>query len=123
MHDLVQAGLALGDRHIPLRRGGLHEHQARGCSGLTEGVEEVADRFRSVGVLVAVAYVAYALLDLDASPVGVEFVGDNILDFPALSQDIRKGSASAFDKFGEDYFLIANSMYGSWEKNVDDNAL
>lgn len=53
----------------------------------------------------------------------VEFVGDNILDFPALSQEIRKGSASAFDKFGEDYFLIANSMYGSWEKNADDNAL
>jgi len=53
----------------------------------------------------------------------VMFMGDNILDFPALSQDIRKGPASGFAKFGEDFFLIANSMYGSWEKNADDNTL
>jgi 5'-nucleotidase (lipoprotein e(P4) family) len=53
----------------------------------------------------------------------IMYVGDNILDFPALSQDIRKGPASGFAKFGEDFFLIANSMYGSWEKNTDDNAL
>jgi 5'-nucleotidase (lipoprotein e(P4) family) len=53
----------------------------------------------------------------------VAFVGDNILDFPALTQDIRKGAASGYAKFGEDFFLLANSMYGSWEKNVDDNAL
>ena len=51
------------------------------------------------------------------------FVGDNILDFPALSQDIRKQPASAFGKFGSEYFLLPNSMYGSWEKNTDDNAL
>jgi 5'-nucleotidase (lipoprotein e(P4) family) len=51
------------------------------------------------------------------------FVGDNILDFPSLSQDLRKQPASAFAQFGEDFFLIANSMYGSWEKNADDNAL
>jgi 5'-nucleotidase (lipoprotein e(P4) family) len=53
----------------------------------------------------------------------VMFVGDNILDFPALTQDIRKGPASGFAKFGEDFFLLANSMYGSWEKNTDDNSL
>jgi 5'-nucleotidase (lipoprotein e(P4) family) len=53
----------------------------------------------------------------------VMYMGDNILDFPALSQDLRKQSASAFSKFGEDFFLLPNSMYGSWEKNVDDNAL
>lgn len=51
------------------------------------------------------------------------FVGDNILDFPALTQDLRKGPASGFAKFGEDYFIVANSMYGSWEKNLDDNSL
>ena len=53
----------------------------------------------------------------------VAFVGDNILDFPALSQDLRTQPTSAFSRFGEDFFLIANSMYGSWEKNADDNAL
>ena len=51
------------------------------------------------------------------------FIGDNIMDFPALTQDIRKGPASAFAKFGEDFILLPNSMYGSWEKNTDDNAL
>ncbi len=53
----------------------------------------------------------------------VMFMGDNIMDFPMLTQDVRKQPASAFAKFGEDYFLIANSMYGSWEKNTDDNSL
>jgi len=51
------------------------------------------------------------------------FVGDNILDFPMLTQDIRKGPASGFAKFGEEFFLLPNSMYGSWEKNADDNSL
>jgi 5'-nucleotidase (lipoprotein e(P4) family) len=53
----------------------------------------------------------------------VMFVGDNILDFPALTQDIRKQPASAFSRFGQDFILLPNSMYGSWEKNTDDNAL
>jgi 5'-nucleotidase (lipoprotein e(P4) family) len=59
---------------------------------------------------------------LPALKVGA-YVGDNILDFPALTQDARKGAASGFSKFGEDFFLLPNSMYGSWEKNVDDNSL
>jgi len=53
----------------------------------------------------------------------VMFVGDNILDFPALSQDLRKQPASAFAKFGQEFILLPNSMYGSWEKNLDDNSL
>ena len=73
--DFVEAGLALGDRHLPLGRGGLDEHDARRCAGLTEGVEEVADGLRSVGVLVAIPRVADALFDLDARPVGIELVG------------------------------------------------
>jgi 5'-nucleotidase (lipoprotein e(P4) family) len=51
------------------------------------------------------------------------FVGDNILDFPMLSQDLRKQPASAYAKFGKDFILLPNSMYGSWEKNADDNSL
>ncbi|HEY5928614.1 MAG TPA: HAD family acid phosphatase [Kofleriaceae bacterium] len=51
------------------------------------------------------------------------YVGDNILDFPMLSQDLRKQPASAYAKFGQDFILLPNSMYGSWEKNTDDNSL
>ncbi len=49
----------------------------------------------------------------------VAFVGDNILDFPALSQDVRKQPDAAYAAFGEKFFLIPNPMYGSFEKNVD----
>jgi predicted secreted acid phosphatase len=48
----------------------------------------------------------------------VEYVGDNILDFPVLTQDLRNMDASAFNQFGEDYFLIPNPMYGSFDKNT-----
>jgi 5'-nucleotidase (lipoprotein e(P4) family) len=51
------------------------------------------------------------------------YVGDNIQDFPLLTQDVRKQPASAFTKFGQDFILLPNSMYGSWEKNLDDNSL
>jgi 5'-nucleotidase (lipoprotein e(P4) family) len=50
-----------------------------------------------------------------ASPspvVVVAFVGDNILDFPALTQ---ASDVSALDPFGVRYFLIPNPMYGSWQ--------
>jgi len=49
----------------------------------------------------------------------VMYVGDNILDFPVITQDIRKQPDAAFDKFGDSYFLLPNPMYGSWEKNLD----
>lgn len=49
----------------------------------------------------------------------VMFVGDNIQDFPMLTQDVRKQPDSAFDKFGDSLFIIPNPMYGSWEKNLD----
>jgi len=49
----------------------------------------------------------------------VAFVGDNILDFPALAQDLRTKAESAYAEFGEKLFLIPNPMYGSWEKNSD----
>ena len=47
----------------------------------------------------------------------VAFVGDNILDFPGLSQEIRNQSDDAFAPFGARYFLLPNPMYGSWERN------
>lgn len=45
----------------------------------------------------------------------VAFVGDNILDFPSLSQAARKTGDAAFSDFGVRYFILPNPMYGSWQ--------
>ena len=47
----------------------------------------------------------------------VAFVGDNIQDYPGLSQEIRKQADDAFAPFGARYFALPNPMYGSWERN------
>ena len=47
----------------------------------------------------------------------VAFVGDNIYDFPGLSQAIRKQGDEAFAAFGARFFALPNPMYGSWERN------
>lgn len=50
------------------------------------------------------------------SPVAVvAFVGDNILDFPALSQAMRAQGDAAFADFGVRFFIVPNPMYGSWQ--------
>jgi acid phosphatase len=48
----------------------------------------------------------------------LEWIGDNIQDFPMLSQATRN-DASALEAFGVRYFALPNPMYGSWEKNPD----
>jgi 5'-nucleotidase (lipoprotein e(P4) family) len=48
----------------------------------------------------------------------VEWVGDNILDFPHLTQAARTDSSALAD-FGRIYFLLPNPMYGSWERNTE----
>lgn len=45
------------------------------------------------------------------------WVGDNIQDFPHLTQAIRTAPDSALAGFGERYILLPNPMYGSWERN------
>jgi predicted secreted acid phosphatase len=45
------------------------------------------------------------------------WVGDNIQDFPHLSQDIRKQGDAAFADFGEGFVVLPNPMYGSWTRN------
>lgn len=45
----------------------------------------------------------------------VEWVGDNILDFPNLSQDARK-DPRVLAEFGHRYFILPNPMYGSWQQ-------
>ena len=47
----------------------------------------------------------------------VEWLGDNIQDFPHLTQAVRTDSAALAD-FGRIYFVLPNPMYGSWERNT-----
>jgi len=44
----------------------------------------------------------------------VAFLGDNIQDFPGLSQAIRQQGDEAFAEFGARFFVLPNPMYGSW---------
>jgi 5'-nucleotidase (lipoprotein e(P4) family) len=44
----------------------------------------------------------------------VEWLGDNIQDFPSLTQAARTDS-STLGQFGRRYFILPNPMYGSWE--------
>jgi len=46
----------------------------------------------------------------------VAFVGDNIQDFPKLTQAVKAGGEAAFAEFGVRYFVLPNPMYGSWER-------
>jgi 5'-nucleotidase (lipoprotein e(P4) family) len=45
------------------------------------------------------------------------WVGDNIQDFPHLSQAVRLEPDSAFSLFGSKFIVLPNPLYGSWEKN------
>ena len=45
------------------------------------------------------------------------WVGDNIQDFPALTQQLRAQGDEAFDPFGRTHIVLPNPMYGSWERN------
>jgi predicted secreted acid phosphatase len=45
----------------------------------------------------------------------VAFLGDNILDFPRLSQPAALAAEAALAPFGARYFILPNPMYGSWQ--------
>jgi len=47
----------------------------------------------------------------------LQWVGDNIQDFPGLAQRAREEGAAAFALFGDRYFILPNPMYGSFERN------
>ncbi len=49
----------------------------------------------------------------------VMWVGDNIQDFPSLTQGVRLQSDAAYTPFGDTYWMLPNPMYGSWERNPD----
>ncbi|MGQ0736154.1 MAG: 5'-nucleotidase, lipoprotein e(P4) family, partial [Acidobacteriota bacterium] len=46
----------------------------------------------------------------------VLWIGDNIQDFPRLSQEIHQQPPEALAAFGRTYFVLPNPMYGSWER-------
>jgi 5'-nucleotidase (lipoprotein e(P4) family) len=46
----------------------------------------------------------------------VEWIGDNILDFPGMTQAARN-DPGALAEFGVRYFILPNPMYGSWQQN------
>ena len=48
----------------------------------------------------------------------LEWIGDNIQDFPHLAQEIRTEPESAFARFGDTFFALPNPMYGSWQNNA-----
>ena len=50
----------------------------------------------------------------------VMWVGDNIQDFPGLDQELRHFGEEAYGRFGDDFIVIPNPMYGSWEDNPED---
>jgi 5'-nucleotidase (lipoprotein e(P4) family) len=48
----------------------------------------------------------------------VMWVGDNIQDFPGMSQAVRDSAQTALGDFGRRFILLPNPMYGSWERNT-----
>lgn len=45
----------------------------------------------------------------------VAWIGDNIQDFPALTQAVRQQGDAGFTDFGARFFVLPNPMYGSWQ--------
>ncbi len=45
----------------------------------------------------------------------VMWLGDNIRDFPELDQDLKAKPEVAYERFGIEYFVFPNPMYGSWD--------
>jgi 5'-nucleotidase (lipoprotein e(P4) family) len=49
----------------------------------------------------------------------VAWLGDNIQDFPSLTQGMRNAPAAQFVDFSTRYFVLPNPMYGSWVSNPE----
>jgi 5'-nucleotidase (lipoprotein e(P4) family) len=48
----------------------------------------------------------------------VAYLGDNITDFPGLTQQARQKSELELREFGATFFVLPNPIYGSWESNA-----
>lgn len=46
------------------------------------------------------------------------YVGDNIQDFPVVTQaSMRDAADSAYSEFGNSWWILPNPLYGSWQRN------
>lgn len=96
---------------------------------------ETRENFRRLGITVAVVLCQptgtagdknprfRAVADGTAAPglpplAVVMWVGDNIRDFPDMTQDVRFSAEPALGEFGRSYILLPNPMYGSWSGNA-----
>ena len=50
----------------------------------------------------------------------VMWLGDNIKDFPNHDQGLRFEDGEHFSDYGSRFFMMPNTMYGSWETNTHD---
>ena len=75
----------------------------------TQGLSDKNPRFQAV----ASGNAASVIPALDV----ILWVGDNIQDFPGMTQAVRTQGPQAFGEFGRTYILLPNPMYGSWEAN------
>lgn len=97
-----------------------------------EVCEETRDNLRAVGLLVDLVLCRRGVSDknprfeaVQSGTAGgglpplevVQWLGDNIQDFPRLTQSARAAGAAALAPFGERYFVFPNPMYGSFERN------
>jgi 5'-nucleotidase (lipoprotein e(P4) family) len=72
------------------------------------GESEKEERFRAVQQ-------GRAAPDLPPLEV-LAWVGDNIQDFPGMSQEYRRALETS-PELGRRFFILPNPMYGSWERN------
>src|SRR5262249_53410109 len=77
VQDLVGAGGAFRFGHTPFLCSSAHEHQSCGGASFAQRVEGPTNGVGTVGVLVAVLFIAHRLHDFHSIPVGVEFVSDD----------------------------------------------
>ena len=48
----------------------------------------------------------------------VMYVGDNIQDFPGVTQgSMRDAPESAYGEIGNSWWILPNPLYGSWQRN------
>jgi 5'-nucleotidase (lipoprotein e(P4) family) len=49
----------------------------------------------------------------------VAWLGDNIQDFPGLTQQVMRDDPTKMADFGSRFFVLPNPMYGSWDRLPD----
>jgi 5'-nucleotidase (lipoprotein e(P4) family) len=98
------------ESQCPVTRGNLEHVSIRADLVLCKtGTDDKNPRFESVQNGTAASGMPALVV--------LEWVGDNIQDFPRLSQAIRNDADSAFSRFGDSFFALPNPMYGSWQSN------